>query len=282
MFKKILAIVFATVLVLSMSIPAMAAPYVEGGIKISGEKSIVKAVEFDTEDFFEMTYAFHSEYNSSWFNDGTLKVDTAYIFRPEFADGHVGPQTENAEINGENIGALCWTIGTSENMGIKKADGKFWSDMCEWVQYTLNVEVAGKYDIKVWASTDNGNKPINIDISVGGALVGSPQITKVNWSTYNIHDVGTVDLAKGTNVMKLEWPVGDANVAGFEFTLLEAAPTEAPPAEEVNDEGTTAASAGDTEKTGDAENNMILWIVIAAAAVVVIVIIVVLVTKKKK
>jgi len=265
MAKKILAFVFAAILLLSVSaIPATAAPF-EGGAKISGAKpgdvSVVFAVKFDTEDYNETTPQRALDGNWSWYFNSRDSGGN-YAHRPEFQENENGPQTEAADVGdyGE-IGAICYTHED------------------EWVQYTLTVETAGKYDLKVWAGTDVADK--SIKISIGGKEIGIPDIIKEGWGTYNLHDVGPVELAKGTSILKLEWPGGDVNVAAFEFVLAEAAAVP---------EDTTAAptNAGDTTKDGatdektPADANLLLWIGIAAAVVVVIVIIVVIVTKKKK
>jgi len=265
MLKKILAFVCVTILVLSMSaIPALAAPY-NGGNTISGDKTIINAVTFDTDDYNDSTGVRAVEAgNWTWYYDARTAGNN-YAHRPEYSEKEDGPQTENTDIAelGGNVGALCYTHDD------------------EWVQYTLNVEVAGKYDVKVWASTDAGAGKI-IDLSVGGKDIGSAEIQSKGWGTYNLHDVGSIDLSKGTNVMKLAWATGDVNVAAFEFTLLEAAPTEAPADDAAPADDNAAADNASTSTNDGESNSMILWIVIAAAAVVVIIIIVVLVTKKKK
>ncbi|MCL1857809.1 MAG: hypothetical protein FWF92_01070 [Oscillospiraceae bacterium] len=271
MFKKILAFVFLTVLLFTMAaIPATAAPY-NGGATISGEKTVVYAVNFDTDDYNEFTAELAEAGNWTWYFD-SRDSGANYAHRTEYQENQNGPQTEAAEVSdfGE-IGGICYTHGADDNHPDP-----------EWVQYTINVETAGKYDLKVWASTDAADKSVNIYWQ--GALVGSPSITKEGWTTYNIFDVGSVDLAKGNGVMKLEWPAGDANIGAFEFILLEAAPTEA--AEEgetpADEDGAAADNNNSSDNKSDEDgNNMILWIIIGAAAVVVIIIIVVLVTKKK-
>jgi len=272
MFKKFLAIIFAAVLVFALSVPAMAAPY-QGGTTIDGD-AVVNAVTFDTDDYNEFTADLAGPGNWTWYFDART-AGTNYAHRTEYQENEDGPQTE-AAIVGEygDIGGICYTHGADAD-----------HPDSEWVQYTLNVAKPGKYDLKVWGSTDADNKSVNIYWN--GALVGSPGIDREGWTVYNLFDVGTLDMAGGNGVLKLEWPAGDANIGAFEFTLLEAAPTEAPeeeaPADDAGDNAAADSEKPAEEKAKDDDSgNMLLWIIIAIAAVLVIIIIAVLVTRKKK
>lgn len=176
---------------------------------IAGGTTVIKAIEFDNDDFNEFACDYHTAFSSSWFTPSSL----TYLFRPEYAENNDGPQTENAEIPGiGNIGAVCWTIGSVEYVD----DDTFWSDECEWVQYTINVLKGGTYALSIWASTDNGGSPY-VDIYIDDELVGSPVIIKQGWATYNLHDVAVIELAEGTHTFRLMWPVGEANIAAFVF-----------------------------------------------------------------
>ena len=180
-----------------------AAPFVDGGIVIGSGKTLIKAVEFDTEDFNESTPGRAKEGNWSWYFNSRDSFGN-YSHRKEYQENEDGPQTENATVSdyGE-IGAICYTHDD------------------EWVQYTVTVEKTGIYDFKVWASTGAGAGK-HLNISVNGILIGSPEITPKGWGDYFVHDVGVVKLVEGTNILKLAWAQGDANVAAFEIKKIEA------------------------------------------------------------
>jgi len=217
MVKKFLAIVFATALLFSMSVVTTVAAPFEGGITISGDITIIPAVNFDTDDYLEFSAELAEAENHFWFfyvrDDGYN-----YAIRTEYLENNDGPQTEATDdsVPGhEDIGAICYTSGP-------------WGGYdAEWVQYTLDVETAGTYGIKVWASTDAG-KGKYINVYWNGELIGSPEILREGWITYNLHDLGAVVLAKGIGVLKLEFATGDVNVAAFEVTLFEVASTPTP------------------------------------------------------
>ena len=84
--------------------------------------------------------------------------------------------------------------------------------------YTINIETTGRYDIKVWASSAATDKYINIYMN--GELIGSPDVYTENWYDYVLYDVGEIDLARGINVMKLEFAEGDVNAAAFEINQI--------------------------------------------------------------
>jgi hypothetical protein len=249
-------------------------PWQPKNFKIEGEKTVITAVDFDADKFNESTPQRAIDGNWTWYVD-SRKTFGNYALRPEFQEKENGPQTEAAEIEGLGpIGGICYTHDD------------------EWVQYTLDVVTAGKYDVKVWASTDAGAGKI-IDLSIGDTVIGSPEIESKGWTNYNLHDVGMVDLAAGTNILKLAWATGDANIAAFEFTLLEAAAvSEDPPAVVAGDDAAPADDAGvdtpaaETTKAEKADNeggpNTILFIIIGAGVLVVIIIVVVIVASKKK
>ena len=169
---------------------------------ISG-KSLIKAVDFDADKFNESTPQRAADGNWTWYFDSRDSFGN-YAHRPEYQANENGPQTEAAEVAdyGE-IGAICYTHDD------------------EWVQYTVEVKTAGVYDVKVWSSTDAG-KGKQINLYAGDKLIGTAETQSKGWGTYNLHDIGTVELAAGTVVLKLEWVQGDVNVAAFEFTPFNA------------------------------------------------------------
>jgi len=281
MSKRISAIVFAAILIFALSVPAMAAPY-NGGTTISGEKTIVHATNFDTEDFLEFSAEKAEAEGHSWFWEAREEGSNYYI-RTEYQENMDGPQTESImEDDVSRLPELPEVQG-----GISYSSGPWGDYDAEWVQYSLNVEAAGTYKFDVWATSGAGQP---ITIFMNGEAVGLVDVPNTGWgSAYALFEVGQAHMARGVNILKLEFTGGDVNVGAFEVTLLEADPVEVE--EEAADGGDAAAPAdgGDTpapaannNASDDDDGGMILWIIIAIAAVVVIVVIVILVTRKKK
>jgi len=188
-----------------------------------------------------------------------------FVARPEMEDIG-GPQTE-----ANNIG---------------------WINAGEWVQYTVNVEVDGKYKFVASLASDS-DSPGNVELYYDGNLIGaSENSAKEGWQVYDDYEVGEIEMAAGTHVIKALFPKGNMNISEIIVTaLFETPATEPEPAPAANEEIPEAEEGADTgaaepESTTEApkndEGNMILWIAVAAGAVVVIIIIAVLVTKKKK
>ena len=269
MIKRIFAFVFVTILIITISgIPALAAPYEGSGIKITDKKSIIEAVYFDSGDFYESGGG------------------GSYDCRPEMRDGQ-GPQTEFGGSGFE--GNIGWT-----------AEG-------EWVQYTINVENAGKYKFEAWLASDAS--PVgNIEVSYNNKAIGQTESDdRDGWQSYGLYPIGEIEMAAGIGVIKVEFITsgGGTNLAAIEVTRLGAPAAVDPPAEAPaptaadTPDGDSAAAvpaydgdsasakqpeAGDSTKlaAGLLGLSMLLWICIAIFAVLVIVVIVVLVTRKQK
>jgi len=135
-------------------------------------------------------------------NDWAKQGGATYDFRPEYKDGS-GPQTENAEVsNYGNIGSICYI------------------EAGERVQYTVDAEKSGKYNFAAWISSGH-ESPGNLIVFYNDSLIGATE-SSVNedWSTYYIYNVGDVDLAAGTGVIKVEFPDGNINFAALEVSYI--------------------------------------------------------------
>jgi hypothetical protein len=231
------------------------APAFDGGpITIGGQETIIYSWHFDGADgaFLELGERGHGE---------------AYALRPEFEDGHRGPQTEVGESQfGGNVG---WTQGT------------------EFVQYNINVETPGKYKLEAYLASGAGTAG-NLEVSYNGNVIGVTASEDTNgWQDYDWYDIGEVQFAAGAGVIKVEFLTGDTNFSVMKATLIEADPAPAadePPAEDEPAEagGDSPADTAPAATGGGDDGSIVLWIIIAAAAIVIVVIIVILVTKKKK
>ena len=191
MSKKILASTMALILIVSMlSLAVTAAPFKE--IIIGEGETVIEAVWFDSgeENYGE--------------NDGGGNKDIR-------EDELVG--TYDYTINGDYAGGR--ETDTPSCIGWISAD--------EWVQYTVQVGVAGKYEVGVWLAVDGATG--ETAVSYNGTEIGSTFCDAIGWHEYVLYPVGTVDMVEGTGVIKVDFLDG-VNIESLVFTLIEAA---APP-----------------------------------------------------
>ena len=95
-----------------------------------------------------------------------------------------------------------------------------WIGAGDWVQYTIDVEVAGVYLVEGWLASD-ADPTGSLKVSVGGVEVGtSVNCNKNGWQAYSLYTVGNVYLAAGTQVITAEFPEGGVNFAALEFTRV--------------------------------------------------------------
>jgi uncharacterized protein involved in high-affinity Fe2+ transport len=252
MLKNILKLLLSAALIVSvMSVAVSAAPFKEH--KIGEGETVIAAVDFDTVDY--------SESNPDGGNHDIR-------FEEEI-------QTYDYTINNDYAGGR--ETDTPSCIGWVAAD--------EWVQYTVDVVTAGKYQVATWLATDQNEGDFNV--YADGSLIGAAVCESIGWHTYVSYNIGTVDLTTGTHVIKAEWTAGGPNFESLVFTLIEAAPViveevEAPaavpeaaveaPADPISEPAPTVPTA---PVTGD--NTAVLAIAIIAALSVVVV-----VAKKRK
>jgi len=256
MLKKITAILLATMLIFALSaIPAMAAPF-NGGATISGGKNIIEAEHFDG------GAGNYQECSSPW--------DPTFVGRPDELVA-----TEECENDRADAPSPNYNVG--------------WTSDGDWIQFTANFTSAGKAKISAWVAS-GGDEGI-MDIELAGSTVQVTTAGSSGWQDFVLNEAGEIEVAAGTQVIKLTFLNGNANLDALIIDFEAAAAPEPADGEEPAADGETPAAGGDSDTGGgssssssddDGGNGMILWIVIAAAAVVVIVIIAVIVTKKKK
>ena len=159
--------------------PATAAPY--KNFKIGAGKTVIEAEDFDTDDFYNITNG-STEYRS----DGAQTERCANYERDDAPDDNY------------NIG---WS-----------ADG-------EWVQYTVNVEKAGKYKFEVWLASEPATGGVEIfydDKSIGSAYAEE----SFGWQDWFLYNVGQVDMTAGKHIIKVEFTVS-VNLDAIVMTLLD-------------------------------------------------------------
>lgn len=222
---------------------------------------VIRAIDFDAEPYGKAG------------TDGAQAIRRDHNVRTEFGTGYSPP--EYADWGG-NIG---------------------WIDAGDWVQYTVNVTRAGRFNVQAWLASDSADRG-GVTVSVGDSSATSPAPTaSTGWQDYHLIDVGEIDIAEtGEQAIRVEFG-GGVNFAALVVTRTGNIPQEedpAQPAEAGGDEaaGEDAPAGGDDAETpaatqapagGDDDgNNMILFIVLAIVAVVIIAVIIIFAAKKKK
>ena len=158
------------------------------------------------------------------------------------ADGTLRVEASNYDAGGEGV---SWHDTTSGIVGngasdggrtgsdVEQADGAIvWISDGEWLEYTIDVAVAGRYELDVsTASTQNGQ---GLDFEVfrageGAAYASSDRISAPNTGSWQSYQTSTaaLDLEAGTQVVRVNF-TGGINFRDFTLEAGEAAPEPEP------------------------------------------------------
>ena len=152
--------------------------------KIGSGRTVIPAVDFDPDNFEEHG----TEYGR-------------YTGRPEMKEKK-GPQTEVGYSGlGDNI--CCIDAG-------------------EWVQYTVEVTEAGRYNFLALLADDYPSKSGNIEVYVDDVFVGASADSASNY--YDLYPVGGIDLTVGAHIIKTVFPKGGVLFSALEVTLSSETP----------------------------------------------------------
>ena len=101
-----------------------------------------------------------------------------------------------------------------------------WVSAGEWVEYTINVQTAGNYNVtfRYASGNSNGGGPFHFEID--GTKI-SPDITvnatsTSNWTTWASKTVNNIPLNKGTQVLRIAFDNGELNVGKMTFEYASA------------------------------------------------------------
>jgi hypothetical protein len=94
-----------------------------------------------------------------------------------------------------------------------------WTSAEEWVQYTVTVEVTGKYFLEASAGSGSGTPGI-IEFYCDGALIGKVQTNNIGWENYELLPVGIVAMTEGEHIIKTAFPDGNVNISGMIFSSV--------------------------------------------------------------
>ncbi|MBN2485834.1 MAG: carbohydrate-binding protein [Bacteroidales bacterium] len=162
----------------------------------------------------------------------TISVEPVNAQSPYPAGPHPVPgviEAENYDIGGEGIAWHDVTAGNSggayrqDNVDIEPCSlGGYnvgWIADGEWLEYTVNVQTTGSYNIaiEVASTTFTGNLTISFN---GNNVTGTVVIAPTGgWQTWTTVQVNNVQLTAGTQIMRISFPVGSFNLNRATFTL---------------------------------------------------------------
>ena len=224
MLKKVLEAALSSIIIiliiLILSANVMAVPYKE--LKIGEGATVIEAIWFDggSDNYYESNP-----------NDGNHdcrpeeKVQTYdYTINNDYADGR----------DTDTPSCIGWISGG------------------EWVQYTIQAEAAGTYQVDIWGAAGPGG---DLEAYCDGKLIGSVYIEdEGGWHWYALYPVGTVHMTAGTHIIKTEFVDGGINVESIVFTLV-AAGNDPPPAPVTAAPTTAPAARAAVRNDGDGDEN---------------------------
>lgn len=109
-------------------------------------------------------------------------------------------------------------VGTDTN------EGKYigWITAGEWVEYTIDVQTAGNYDLSFRYASANpaGGGPFHLEMD--GNIISSDifvnSTSSTNWSTWATKTVNNIELNKGIQVLRVAFSNGEFNLGKLTFT----------------------------------------------------------------
>ncbi|HEY8401246.1 MAG TPA: glycosyl hydrolase family 18 protein [Cytophagaceae bacterium] len=92
-----------------------------------------------------------------------------------------------------------------------------WVKPGEWLEYTVDIDSSGKYDIIVRVASNVGNGKFHIEMD-GVDITGQQSVQATGtWQSFKDHLISGVELTEGVKVMRLAIDAGEFNTNYFEF-----------------------------------------------------------------
>ncbi len=101
-----------------------------------------------------------------------------------------------------------------------------WISAGEWVEYSIDVETAGNYELSFRYASGNpaGGGPFHLEID-GNSIsedISVNSTSNSNWSTWATKTVSNIELNKGKHILRLVFDHGEFNLAKMTFTYSSA------------------------------------------------------------
>jgi len=95
-----------------------------------------------------------------------------------------------------------------------------WNSSGEWLEYTINVETAGTYDLSFRYASGNtsGGGPFHFEID-GNTISPSIEVSTTNdWDTWSTKNVTDIELTEGEQILRLFIDNGELNIGKMTFS----------------------------------------------------------------
>ena len=200
MLKKVLATTLSLILIISMlsalSATVMAEPYKE--FKIGEGETVIEAVYFDG------------------------GADNYYESDPEAGNHDIRPDEEVQTHDYDKQGGF---VGGRAESGLACIG---WINAEEWVQYTVQCEITGVYDLSMWGGAGPGG---DVMFSCDGVEIGTTYVEDngEGWQDYALYYVGPFHMTEGKHVIRVDFIDGGINFESIVVKLKEAGGTPPPP-----------------------------------------------------
>lgn len=107
-----------------------------------------------------------------------------------------------------------------------------WIASGEWVEYTIDVENAGNYDLSFQYASGNASGGGPFYLEVDGKQISNPiyvnRTSSQNWSTFRTKTVSNIQLNKGKQVLRIAFDHGEFNLGKLTFSYASALNFELP------------------------------------------------------
>ena len=213
----------------------------------SGFTNLTDGAEFDGTDTAALEITSARAEHEGWYrcravNAGVVRYSSAsrlQILQPTYLDApHRVPGTIQAEDYDDGGPHVAYFDTTPQNLGgayrvdevdiAARVNGDpvvGWTAAGEWMEYTVDVEVSGEYDLDVWYAARHAGRRLRFLLD-GVDISGEVTLPATGaWHTYEVFTIPDLRLDAGTKrVLRIESVTGGYNLDAF--TLRYALPTE--------------------------------------------------------
>lgn len=158
---------------------------------------------------------------------GTPVVQSPYLGYPAAIPGVI--EAENFDVGGEGIAyhdlsssneGGAYRLDEAVDVEIRTAGGYSvgWIASGEWLEYTVNVAIAGSYSLSFSSSATTATGSIRVrmdDIDLTGIVALPPT---GDWGTWQTTTVNNISLSAGNQILKIEIIDGDFNLNNLSIT----------------------------------------------------------------
>ncbi len=154
---------------------------------------------------------------------------TAYVYLTDFDLGRAGVAYSDTEVDNTTTkaGGQAWNYGSAyrnDGVDIRPAEDTTgngyavgWTEVGEWLQYTIQVETAGEYRVAIRAAAPSAGGAVRLEIDGAPATENIPLPASGGADTWETTPLGTVHLESGTQVLRLHVVGGGADLGWLSF-----------------------------------------------------------------